>query len=247
MGQDIDKRLPRWAERLGRVNQHVMFDLGGGPRPLKLATVINLQKAGTFPVIALLMWFYAGRTPAATSTAAWLYLAMHGSYGLTWLLKDFAFPDPSWQQRSTVGGSIVALLFLSTYWLAGWVIISGVSDLNYPLPQGAWFALCVSLCILGCVIVVAADVQKYSTLRIEPGLITTGMFRYVRHPNYLGEMMVYGSFALLAWHWLPVVVLALFWGCLFSANMARKEASMSRYPEWKDYRRRTWWLIPYVF
>lgn len=224
-----------------------MFDLGGGPRPFKLATVINLQKAGTFPVIALLMWFYAGTTPVATSTAAWLYLAMHGSYGLTWLLKDLAFPDPSWQRRSTIISSIVTLGFLSTYWLAGWVIVSGVASQSYPLLQGAWFALCVSLCILGCVIVIAADVQKYATLQIRRGLITTGMFRYVRHPNYLGEMMVYGSFALLAWHWLPAVVLAVFWGCLFSTNMATKEASMSRYPEWADYKRRTWWLVPYVF
>jgi len=26
-----------------------------------------------------------------------------------------------------------------------------------------------------------------------------------------------------------------------------KEASLSRYPGWADYRRRSWWLVPYVF
>jgi len=25
-----------------------------------------------------------------------------------------------------------------------------------------------------------------------------------------------------------------------------KEASMSRYPEWASYKKRTWWLIPFV-
>jgi len=25
-----------------------------------------------------------------------------------------------------------------------------------------------------------------------------------------------------------------------------KEASMSRYPEWAAYKKRTWWLIPFV-
>jgi steroid 5-alpha reductase family enzyme len=44
---------------------------------------------------------------------------------------------------------------------------------------------------------IAADAQKYFTLRLQPGLITHGMFRYIRHPNYLGEMMIYGSFALM--------------------------------------------------
>jgi steroid 5-alpha reductase family enzyme len=36
---------------------------------------------------------------------------------------------------------------------------------------------------------IAADAQKYFTLRVQRGLITSGMFRYIRHPNYLGEMM----------------------------------------------------------
>jgi Protein of unknown function (DUF1295) len=43
-------------------------------------------------------------------------------------------------------------------------------------------------------------------------------FRYVRHPNYLGEMMIYGSFALMVWHWLPFVVLAWVWIGLFAVN-----------------------------
>jgi hypothetical protein len=29
--------------------------------------------------------------------------------------------------------------------------------------------------------------------------------------------------------------------------MAMKEASLSRYPGWEEYRRRSWWLLPYVF
>ena len=59
-------------------------------------------------------------------------------------------------------------------------------------------------------------------------------------------MMVYASFALLAWHWIPAIVLAYFWGTLFSANMAKKEARMSRHPEWAEYKQKTWWLVPYV-
>jgi hypothetical protein len=81
---------------------------------------------------------------------------------------------------------------------------------------------------------IAADAQKYFALRLQPGLITDGMFRSVRHPNYLGEMMIYGSFALIVWHWLPVVVLAWVWGGLFAVNISLKEASMSRYPDWNN-------------
>jgi steroid 5-alpha reductase family enzyme len=66
------------------------------------------------------------------------------------------------------------------------------------------------------------------------------------HPNYLGEMMIYASFALMAWHWFPVLVLAWVWLGLFGVNMILKEASMSRYPEWAEYKKHSWWLIPLV-
>ena len=235
---------PAWAMALQRFNQWTMFDLGGGPRPLKLAWVINLQKAGSFPFFGFLIWYYAETTPAATSAAAWLYLALHGSYGLNWLIKDLLFPDAKWQGRATIASCVLGAIGLAGYWLAGWLIISGRTTMAYPLPAPAWYALCVSLCVLDCILMTASDVQKFCTLNLRPGLITDGMFKRIRHPNYLGEMMVYGGFALLAWHWIPVLVLAYYWGVLFSTNMVIKEASMSRHPEWAAYRKRTWWLLP---
>ena len=45
------------------------------------------------------------------------------------------------------------------------------------------------------------DAQKYYTLQFKKGLITDGMFRYIRSPKYLGEMMIYSSYALLANVW----------------------------------------------
>ena len=233
---------PAWAATTRRLTDYLSRDFLGGPRPWKFSWVINFQKAGTFPVLLLLMWHYDN-----WSMAAWVYLAMHGSYGLVWILKDLAFPDPSWQVRVTILGGLNGFLaVLGWYWVFGWLLISGSSAPAYPLPDPAWFCLCISLCILGCAIMIAADAQKYFTLRLRRGLITDGMHRYVRHPNYLGEMMIYGSFALMVWHWLPVVVLAWVWLGLFAVNMTMKEASMSRYADWAAYRKRTWWLVPLV-
>ncbi|NKF23552.1 DUF1295 domain-containing protein [Solimonas sp. C16B3] len=235
---------PGWARVLRRGSDRLLFDLGGGPRPLKFAWIVNAQKAGSFAFYGALMAWYAPQVPQATSHAAWIYLALHGSYGLCWLLKDLCFPDPNWQRRITLPSSVVALVGLGLYWSFGWLLISGVSQPRYPLPDGAWFCLCVSLCLLGSVLMIAADAQKFYTLRLRRGLIDDGVFRYVRHPNYLGEMLVYASFALLVWHWFPVVVLAVVWLGLFAPNMAFKEASLSRYPQWAAYRRRSWCLVP---
>ncbi len=238
---------PAWATVLQRFNQWIMFDVGGGPRRFKLATIINIQKAGSMPFFGLLIWFYSDQTEAATSTAAWLYLALHGGYGINWLIKDLLFPDSKWQQRSTIPAGLLGAAGLAMYWLAGWLIISGRSSMDYPLPAPVWYSLCVILCLLGCIIMTAADVQKFCTLKLQPGLITDGMFKHIRHPNYLGEMMVYGAFALLAWHWIPALVLAFFWATMFSTNMVMKEVSMSRHAQWPAYRKKTWWLLPGIF
>lgn len=214
----------------------------GGPRLLKMAWVINLQKGGTFILYGFLLAFYHNVT-----TAAWIYVAMQGSYGLVWLLKANAFPDATWEKKITFGGAFVTFAsVLALYWLMGWLLISRNATPAYPLPSEAWFCLCISLCILGCAIMVAADAQKYFTLRLQRGLISDGMFRYVRHPNYIGEMLIYGSFALMIWQWLPVAILAWVWIGVFATNMIMKERSMSRYPGWAAYRSRSWWLIPGV-
>lgn len=235
-------RAPAWARSLRRVTTWLSQDCGGGPRPWKLSWVINFQKGGTFLFLGALMAYYGNTTPAA-----WIFLAMHGTYGLVWLLKDMAFPDPNWQTRVTILGGLNAFLFvLAPYWSFGWLLISGTAQPQYPLPDFAWFCLCISLCMLGSVIMIAADAQKYFTLRIERGLITDGIHRFIRHPNYLGEMMIYGSFALMVWHVVPMLVLALVWLVLFAVNMVMKEASMSRYPGWAAYKERSWWLIPFI-
>ncbi len=240
---DTGKTPPAWAAFLHRLTTWLVEDALGGPRPWKFAWVINFQKAGTFFFLGFLIWFYGN-----DSAAAWIYLALHGSYGVVWLIKDLCFPDPGWQKRITIMGGINAFVgVLGWYWVFGWLLISGYADPAYPLPEPAWFALCISLCLIGSVVMIAADAQKFYTLRLQRGLITDGLHRYIRHPNYLGEMMIYGSFALMVWHWLPFVVLAWVWLGVFAVNMIHKEASMSRYPEWASYRKRSWWLVPGVW
>jgi len=221
---------------------YLTSDFLGGPKPWKFSWVINFQKAGTFFFVAWLMWFYQN-----TSTAAYIYLAMHGSYGLVWLIKDLSFPDANWQKKITIGAGLVAFFgVLFWYWVIAWLLISEPQTPDYPMADDLWFALCISICILGCVIMIAADAQKYYTLKYHKGLIVDGIHRYIRHPNYLGEMMIYGSFGLMAWHWGAAVILLSVWFFVFLPNMQAKERSLSRYPEWLDYRKRSGWLLPFL-
>lgn len=223
-----------------RITDYIVFDFLGGPKHLKFAWVVNFQKAGTFLFLGFLIAWYDN-----SSVGAWIYLALHGSYGLIWLMKDLTFPDPNWQRRCTWGGGIAAFLgVLGPYWLIGWLLISGTVDPQYPIQDVAWYTLCITTHTLGIGIMIAADCQKYYTLRVQRGLIDDGMFRYIRHPNYLGEIMIYGSYALMVYHWLPWVILAWVWLGLFAVNMTMKEASMSRYEKWDEYQKKSGMLIP---
>lgn len=229
--------MMRLVAAVDRLNRHLSQDLLGGPRVLKLSWVINVQKGGTALFVLFLIWLFEAR-----STAAWVYLALHGTYGLCWVMKDLAFPDPSFQKRVTFGGALMSvLLVLGPYWLAPVVLITaGRED-----PGDAFLGLVIAQHTLGLAIMMASDAQKYFTLRLRRGLIEDGMFRHVRHPNYLGEMMIYGSYALLANHWLPWAILAWIWTQLFLVNMLMKEQSLSRYPGWAAYRARTGMLLPW--
>lgn len=88
--------------------------------------------------------------------------------------------------------------------------------------------------------------HTYVTLSISISRSLNGA-EQIRHPNYLGEMMLYSAYALLAWRAYPWTVLLSVWTVLFATNMVHKEVSMSRYYDWEEYRRRTWWLLPGIF
>jgi protein-S-isoprenylcysteine O-methyltransferase Ste14 len=204
-----------------------------------MAWIINLHKLLIIPVVALLMvWF------DNYSAVAWIYLALHGSYGLCWLLKHAAFRDPKWETRVTLAGAGFTFILLATYWVAPFVLISGIAGGGSAAPANWYLAFCIGLFALGMTIMIASDCQKYFTLKQGQRLITEGMFKAVRHPNYMGEMMLYAALALLVGHWIPWLVLAYWWLGIFLVNIAMKEVSLSRYPEWPAYKARSGMLLP---
>ncbi len=223
--------LARWF----RIRDYLTDDFLGGPKIVKFAWAINLQKGGTLVfVLALMAWF------GDFSTTAWTYAALHGSYGIIWVLKDTVFPDPAWQKKLTIAGAINTWLFvLGLYWLAPILLVTR----RYEAPP-AVLGFAILLYAIGVVLMVGSDAQKYFVLRSRKGLIRDGFFARTRNPNYLGEMMLYASFAIVAGHVVPWIVLAWVWGGVFLPNMLRKDASMSRYPEWPAYKAATGLLLP---
>ena len=185
--------------------------------------------------------------------AAWLYLALHGMYGILWVAKDVAFGDPSWQQPSSVGSGVAIFIYpLGLYYLPPLIMFTSLGSLipggwgaTSTLPLTVAFAAVVCF-LLGAFFHFVSDAQKYYVLKHQRPrqLITNGLFALTRNPNYFGEILIYAAFNLLAQHWLPWAACALVWTQVFLVNMLHKEHSMSRYPEHAAWVRRTGFLLP---
>mmetsp|Transcript_25692 Transcript_25692/g.39504 ORF Transcript_25692/g.39504 Transcript_25692/m.39504 type:complete len:131 (-) Transcript_25692:28-420(-) len=92
-----------------------------------------------------------------------------------------------------------------------------------------------------------ADGQKYFTLREKRKLLNDGLMKYTRNPNYLGEMMIYGSFAGLVDRWEPWAILIAIWSLLFFPRMLFKDIRLARKEGWAEYRKQSWILIPKLY
>jgi steroid 5-alpha reductase family enzyme len=175
------------------------------------------------------------------NATAWVYLGLHGAYGILWVLKGRLFPDKQWEEPCSPGFALVIVGGLALYWIAPWLLTwRGVQAPPWYL------GLCVTIYAFGLFFHFASDMQKHTALKLQPGLITDGFFALSRNPNYFGELLIYLGFGLLAMHLAPVVVLLLYVVFYWLPNMRRKDRSLSRYPEFEAYKRRTKLFIPFV-
>ena len=199
---------------------------------------IDSHKCATaFVVLAMIGYHGAWENPTA-----WVYLGLHGTYGFLWAWKSRVFGDSQWEKPCHPLYGIGIWGLLSLYWIAPWIITSRDEQV---VP---WFVgLCVAMWGIGVFLHFASDMQKHVHLRLRPGtLFTDGLWSRVRNPNYLGELLIYLGFSLLALHWIPLAGLGLVIASIWIPNMIRKDRSLSRYPEFAEYTARSKLIIPFV-
>ncbi len=106
--------------------------------------------------------------------------------------------------------------------------------------------ICALLYIFGVVLMLLADSQKFYTLKYKKGLISDGLMKYTRNPNYLGEIMIYGSFILLVNDAVSYACVMQVWVIVFSLRIMEKENSLKKKDGWAEYKKRSWVLVPKV-
>ena len=206
---------------------------------MKLKHFIDSNKGVTFLVLLGMIIYYR----QWNNSTAMVYLALHGTYGLMWVMKSRIFPDKHWEQRPMLWFGLLTWIALAFYWLPGWLIFSR------SLQAPAWLlTVCISIYILGVFFHFASDMQKYTSLELRPGtLITNKLFGLSHNINYFGELLIYGALAALAMNWiafLPLAAVVIFY---WIPNMIRKEKSLSRYPDFNEYKHKVKSFFPFLF
>ena len=206
---------------------------------MKQKHFIDIHKGATGPMVLFLIWYFN----QWENPTAWIYLALHGSYGIMWILKSLIFPDKTWETKCTIWYGSYIWGGLTLYWISPFIIMS-TSIYNSPIYLG----ILVFMFSMGIFFHYVADMQKHAHLKLKPGqLIRDGLMSRCRNTNYFGELLIYLSFALMSKHWMPIAVLISFLIIIWLPNMQRKDKSLSRYPNYEEYRNRSFLLIPFIW
>ena len=206
---------------------------------MKQKHFIDSHKGATGPFILVLILYFN----QWENVTAWVYLALHGSYGIMWVLKSRIFPDKTWEEKCSIWYGLYIWGGLTLYWISPWIIMTSAVD-----NSSAYIGLCIAFFAMGVFFHYAADMQKHAHLKLKPDeLITDGLMNRCRNTNYFGELLIYLSFALLSRHWIPIVVLVSFMIIIWLPNMRKKDKSLSRYENYAEYKKRSSLLIPFIW
>jgi steroid 5-alpha reductase family enzyme len=175
-----------------------------------------------------------------------IYLSLHISYCCWWLLEQWLFPTRQQHVFTEIVGLstfIFILLFVGVFYaFPGYLAFTNPQPISYLTV-----AIAIPLYIFGSLINTAADIQKMAAKEMGASLVQDGIWRFLRYINYLGDLMRYTSFSVVAGS-LWAFLLPLSTLLLYIQRISQKEKSMmAKYPDFADYQNRSSRLIPWIW
>ena len=225
----------------------------------KTDVVTDLSYSLSFAVLAVVLPFLGAREPVqlAASLLVLVWAVRLGAYLLGRILRikvDHRFDEmrenPLRFARFWLLQAIsVAVIMLPVSYLLG---------RDAPPGFGRWAIAGAVVWLAGLVIEAAADAQKSAfkaKTENRERFITSGLWRYSRHPNYFGEILVWWGLFIFAVPFLQGAAFAVVIGPVFitllllfvSGIPLLERSAETRYgsdPAYHEYKRRTSILVP---
>lgn len=144
---------------ISKLVNFLAWECPGGPPLVRARYLINAQKGCTLPLCLYLMHKYNNWG----SETAWTYAALHGSYGLLWVLKDcYWCRDKNFDRLVTLPSAFHIALPLAGYWLAPFFINRGKLEVSSVRR-----AVCVFVYAVGVCMMLTSDAWKAATLKMR--------------------------------------------------------------------------------
>jgi protein-S-isoprenylcysteine O-methyltransferase len=155
--------------------------------------------------------------------------ADRGTRKLVWIFSAIAF-DGAWIPVIFSFGKMLALGAWLT-WVGVAIMISGVTFRRYVINfLGKFFT---------------ATVQ----IRDDHQLVKDGPYRYIRHPSYLGLLILAlgNGIALANWISLLLCIMLPAIGIIRRIKVEEKELHNHFGEQYREYRKSTWRIIPHIY
>lgn len=230
--------------------QQQMYGLTGASRAQRVTLAILILCC-----VGVAWWLLIGGGVAAAGS--W--------FGRHWVAGDFS-------RRACLAAAIsvyfVRVLFTEFVFLkrgvswsevfsiAPWVfciyVLLGLAGGTNPAPLGVVGADGVALFLLGSWMNSYAEYQRHVWKQCPDHrgkLFTQGLFRMVRHPNYLGDLISFSGLCLMAGRWYTAVVPVLMLSGFVFVNVPVLDAHLREHygAAFDEYARRTRKLIPFLY
>ena len=226
----------------------------------KTDVVTDLSYSLSFAVLAIVLPFLGAHEPVQLVAAllVLIWAARLGGYLFRRILRikvDHRFDEmrdrPLRFARFWLLQAIsVAVIMLPVSYLLG---------RDDPPGFGPWAIAGAAIWLVGLVIEAVSDAQKSAFKAKDENrgrFITTGLWRYSRHPNYFGEMLVWWGLFVFAVPFLDGAAYAVVIGPVFitllllfvSGIPLLERSAEARYgddPAYREYKRRTSILVPF--
>ena len=175
-------------------------------------------------------------------------------YGLFEIFMSRQQKDKKEISKSGDKGSIWLLTFAISigYWLS---FIIAATKIGRIYHWNTFFVIGSVLAVTGLIIRLTSILQlkqqfTYTVTRIENHeLIETGLYKIIRHPGYLGQLIIFLGISTCLSNWLSILlmIIPVFLGYLNRMNIEEKFMVENMGQKYLDYQKRTKRLIPKVY
>ena len=199
--------------------------------------------------------------------AGWLMLGAVLIWGVrltaNWAYTFYGMTHQDWRYtmlKEKTGAFYPIINFVGIHMVPTLVVYGCTLPLAFVLHYGVEFnLLClvfVAVSLLATLLQGTADVQMHKFRKAKKegkasGFIRDGLWKYSRHPNYLGEILMWWGIALAAAvlmpdRWYLVVGAAANTLLFFCVSIPLAEGKMSKREGFEEYKRQTRYLLPII-